>query len=246
MPEPKAPVPVLLHGFLGFAHFGPITYFRGVQRALAKDGVCVIVPTMPPAGSIMERADVLARALMRSSAAAFVLLGHSMGGLDGRYLISNLDREHRVKSLITVGTPHGGSAIAQRLLEANGVAGRLARRHWAPALGDLAPETRAREIIPDRADVAYSSYAGVRPSDEVPLLLRPFARQFQDANDGFVPLSSARWGDFRGTVRSDHLELVGWSVGLPNRGTARPFDHLAFWRRIIREAIATGTTESDA
>jgi triacylglycerol lipase len=246
MPAPTAPVPVLLHGFLGFEHFGPITYFRGVQRALAKEGLDLIVPMMPPAGSIHERADVLARVLMRSSAASFALFGHSMGGLDGRYLISKLDPDYRVKSLVTVGTPHRGSAVAGRLLEARGLAARVARRHWGPALDDLAPETRAREIIPDRAGVAYSSFAGVRPGDEIPLLLRPFARQFQAPNDGLVPLSSAQWGDFRGTVRSDHLELVGWSVGLPNRTAARPFDHLAFWRRIIRDAIAPVTTGDDA
>ena len=40
-------VPVLLHGYLGFSHFGPIHYFRGVAQALKHEGVQCFTPAVP-------------------------------------------------------------------------------------------------------------------------------------------------------------------------------------------------------
>src|ERR1700686_3846131 len=141
MPLPT-PVPVLVHGFLGFARVGPVEYFRGVERALRADGIVPLIPTLPPAASIAERAIVLAKQLTNHSAAKFVLLGHSMGGLDGRYLIANLDPDHRVGALITVATPHRGTPVAVRLLKDRGLLPTIARRYWRHALTDLDPHTR--------------------------------------------------------------------------------------------------------
>lgn len=45
------------------------------------------------------------------------LIGHSMGGLDARYLITHLQPEaFTVKTLTTIATPHRGSAFADYLL----------------------------------------------------------------------------------------------------------------------------------
>lgn len=40
------------------------------------------------------------------------VIGHSMGGLIGRYLVQRLDGDDRVHTLVTLGTPHGGTAPA--------------------------------------------------------------------------------------------------------------------------------------
>ena len=53
-----------------------------------------------------------------------------------------------------------------------------------------------------------------------------------------VPLSSAQWGKFRGIMRADHVEMLGWSLSLPDIRSARPFDHLRFWRQAATEALA--------
>lgn len=46
------------------------------------------------------------------------LIGHSMGGLDGRFLISRLQpTTFKVRSLTTISTPHRGSTFADFLLE---------------------------------------------------------------------------------------------------------------------------------
>lgn len=40
------------------------------------------------------------------------VIGHSMGGLIGRYLVQRLDGDDRVHTLVTVGTPHSGTLPA--------------------------------------------------------------------------------------------------------------------------------------
>lgn len=232
------PIPVLLHGFLGFTRIGPITYFRGVASALRKAGIDPLVPELPATGSVAERAAALAAILRQHRGSTFALVGHSMGGLDARFAIANLDPDHRIKSLLTVATPHHGSAVAQRLLTEEGLPFALLRRYWSRALEDLDPQTRLREPIPDRADVAYMSYATMRQRHELPLVLRRLADIIAESNDGLVPVSSATWGNFRGVLRADHFEIVGWSLGLPNRTAGRPYEHISFWRQAVREAVA--------
>jgi len=43
------------------------------------------------------------------------VVGHSLGGLVARYLVQRLDGDRRIESLITLGTPHGGSRWAHML-----------------------------------------------------------------------------------------------------------------------------------
>lgn len=196
-----------------------------------------LVPEVPGAGTVTERAEALARQLFRNNTATFALVAHSMGGLDARYLIAYLDPDHRVKSLLTVGTPHRGTPAASAILNSRALFPTLIQRIGKPGLRELTPELRAAEQIPDRADVHYASYAGCRPLAELPLWLQPVGRLIPTDNDGVVPVDSARWGEFRGILRTDHVEFVGWSLGFPNTRAARPFDHLSFWKRAVAEAI---------
>lgn len=64
---PKHPI-VLAHGLLGFDELrlgGPylpgVQYWRGIREALTARGIEVITATVPPSGSIEDRAKELAR-----------------------------------------------------------------------------------------------------------------------------------------------------------------------------------------
>src|SRR5204863_998767 len=46
-----------------------------------------------------------------------IIIAHSMGGLDARYMISRLRMADRVAALITVSTPHRGSPYADWCLK---------------------------------------------------------------------------------------------------------------------------------
>jgi triacylglycerol lipase len=241
MPSPTL---ALLHGYLGFTRYGPIEYFRGVEQALHRTGLAPLIPRVPSAGTVAERAEKLARQLFRSATPTFALVGHSMGGLDARYLITHLDPDQRVKSLLTVATPHHGTPLATWFLESRGLLATVVRYIGRRGLSELTPDARAATPIPDRTDVAYSSYAAYRPLTELPFWFRPYGRTIPEDNDGMVPVSSAQWGKFRGIMHADHLELIGWNLGLPDNRTGRPFDHLAFWVKAATEALIAAQGET--
>jgi triacylglycerol lipase len=199
-------------------------------------------PALPPT-SVAERAGTLARYLDKVESDGLLLVGHSMGGLDCRYFTHHYDARRRVQAVVTVGTPHRGTPLARHLLEGHGVAPMSLRAIARTALIDLTSEAceRFNGEIRDRPDVRYLSWAGHRPLGEMPLCFRPWGGMLQAEsgdNDSQVPVDSAMWGDFRGRLRADHFELVGWSLGLPNRSLDRPFAHVEFFRSIVTEMIA--------
>ena len=199
-----------------------------------------LIPALPPAGRVAERADVLSRHLSDNSAEAFVLVGHSMGGLDSRYLVRHFDPNHRVRAVITLGTPHRGSSVAKWILTTDGPLQAFCRRRWEFAIDDLKPETcrRRNETLVDRDDVRYISYAGERDPEKLPFWLRPLGRivfRYEGSNDGLVALSSARWGEFRGSLPASHVELVGWSLSLLPAIGGHRFNHLDLYRKIVGE-----------
>ncbi len=246
----QEPTYVFVYGFLGFDRIGPsslgIAYFRHLADAFAGLQVRWLVANgIPAGGTVAARAEALRRFLDQHEARNVVLIAHSMGGLDCRHLIHALDDRRRVSCLITVGTPHRGTPLARWALTGDGLLRPLVRALGKDGLRDLTPESCAErnQMIGDRADVRYLSVAGMRPSAEQALLFRtllPDVMGPEGPHDGFVPVASAKWGDFIATVRADHFELVGWDLsmtGLPflrQLGRARPaFDHIGLLRRLI-------------
>lgn len=58
-------------------------------------------------------------------------------------------------------------------------------------------------------------------------------------NDGAVPVSSAKWGNFRGCVPADHLDLLGlYQDKAPNPKTG--FDYVRFYRAMAFELAEMG------
>lgn len=237
---------VFVHGLLGFSELRllglRIDYFRGLREALEEEGVSVYFPALPTAGSVINRAYALATLLQAQAVDTFTIVAHSMGGLDARYLIRHLDPRRRVRGLITIGAPHRGSPVARWALETNGILQGIARHYGRDALTDLTPDACHKNnlALQDRADVRYVSYSGHRTLVKQPWWLRRFGKIIDaesGANDGLVSLESARWGEFRGVLRADHLELVGWSLARPDPKNSRPFPHLDFYRRVAYEAL---------
>src|SRR3954463_15250142 len=115
---PMTPI-VLHHGLLGFGDIGvgpvKIKYFRGIDRALRERGHDVIVTRVHPTGSIELRARQLKEHVHRNlkllgkEGERVIIVGHSMGGLDSRYMIQELGMADQVAALLTITTPHRGS-----------------------------------------------------------------------------------------------------------------------------------------
>ncbi len=120
----------LVPGFFGFVNFGRLVYFTHVREfledAFARERLTVEIHRvrLKPTSSLRVRAVDLAKVIAEMSPpdAPVHLIGHSTGGLDARLLTSpgvTLDTEvpiepiaGRVRSVVTVATPHRGTPLA--------------------------------------------------------------------------------------------------------------------------------------
>jgi triacylglycerol lipase len=223
IPQLRAPI-VLVHGLFGFnqlklAGLTLARYFPGIPEFLTEAGNRVLVAELSPTNGIAARAAQLKAYIDTASPSEPVhLLAHSMGGLDSRYMISQLGMADRVLTLTTIGTPHRGSSFADwgmRRLE------RLIKPVFElfdvphQAFYDL---TTAKcrlfnEQTPDSASVRYFSVAGRHPNTGWRgrmQLLHQFVHQTEGVNDGIVSLESAKWGEECELWDGDHLSLVNW------------------------------------
>lgn len=221
---------VLLHGLFGFRRFLFWEYFRGVHSLFASLGLQVYATKAPWGADIKTRAQAIARQLA-SFSFPLHLIAHSMGGLDARYYITHLGGHKKVASLTTLATPHRGSAAARKVSESFSLARRL------PGLRCLVPDAMEafNQNTPDMPGVVYRSYSAARPIDEIPWIVRRYARCILDEegeNDGQVSVASAQWGKHVRTLHADHFELIGLNLWLnPLRQRGR-FDHLSLYREI--------------
>ena len=112
---------VLAHGLGANAELG---FSNEIADALVADGYDVYKTEVPAFDSVANRASVLAKqvdgVLLATGKEKIHIIGHSMGGLDARYMISSLGYAGSVASLTTVATPHRGSPVADWMLEDDG------------------------------------------------------------------------------------------------------------------------------
>jgi len=126
-----------------------------------------------------------------------------------------------VRSVTTLATPHHGSYLATWGIEQIGVRMKLMdvlKYLSVPydAFLQLTPEYCKEEFNPrtrDHPQVSYFSYGANKDLAMVnPMYF--FHRLLLEAegpNDGFVSVSSAKWGEYLGTLPCDHMEMINWS-----------------------------------
>ncbi|MGW1297557.1 esterase/lipase family protein [Streptomyces sp. NPDC002533] len=114
LPAPAAtttPV-VLLHGFIDNR-----SAFVVLRRALARHGRRLeSLNYSPLTRDVRTAAELLGRHVeeicARTGHGRVDIVGHSLGGLIARYYVQRLGGDRRVRTLVTLGTPHGGTAVA--------------------------------------------------------------------------------------------------------------------------------------
>ncbi len=114
----QCPRPVLLlYGLLGTRRV-----FEVLEHRLRRDGFCVWSINLGGlfdafntrgidecAEKVREKVE---RLYARYQLGPLSIIGHSKGGLIGRYYVKRLGGDRRVKNLITLGTPHNGTPTA--------------------------------------------------------------------------------------------------------------------------------------
>jgi triacylglycerol lipase len=223
VPKLRSPI-VLVHGLLGYDQvrvcgWTVARYFPSIPEYLSAAGNRVLVPRLSPTGGIAQRAQELKDFLDREAPDEPVhLIGHSMGGLDCRHLISRLEMAGRVVSLTTIGTPHRGTIFADWGVE------RLERflrplfDWWGlpcQAFYDLTTASCRgfNEQTPDAPRVRYFSVAGRINALWQHLhwqLPHRIVHATEGPNDGVVSVASATYGESVEVWDGDHLSLVNW------------------------------------
>jgi len=222
-------VPIVMHhGLFGFGNLkaGPIeiSYFHGIDRAIANRGHRVIVSRVHPTAGVERRARELKESILTNlpflspRGEKLLLIAHSLGGLDARFMLAHLDMAQHVEALFTITAPHRGSAYADywmqhlgRHLGGQGLMKLLGLD--VQALGDLTTDScqRFNETVPDAPGVRYYSISAACPQLQVP----PFAMhshkivfKAEGENDGLVSVRSSRWGQHLGVWPADHFHTI--------------------------------------
>ncbi|MCX7631851.1 MAG: lipase [Turneriella sp.] len=229
---------VLSHGMFGWgehdtnAPIGILQYWGGMDDFLRSKGAVVYAPGKSPLQSNAFRAQELKDKILLFMAAGNYtkvhIIGHSQGGLDSRYMVSNLGMANKVATLTTLNTPHRGSPVADIVLTVtpswlmpyvNTTINALVKIVWGNRQSNLNASLNSLTVAnansfnsatPDAPGVKYFSYGSkVTVPDLIqhPLmgLLVPvtsvggMAKGQGLDNDGLVPLSSQRWGTWLGS-----------------------------------------------
>ncbi|MFB8382957.1 esterase/lipase family protein [Streptomyces rubiginosohelvolus] len=114
LPATAAATPpvVLLHGFIDNR-----SAFLVLRRTLTRHGRRLASLNYSPlTRDVRTAAELLGRHVeeicARTGHDRVDIVGHSLGGLIARYYVQRLGGDRRVRTLVTLGTPHGGTAVA--------------------------------------------------------------------------------------------------------------------------------------
>lgn len=247
----KYPV-VLIHGLGARSNFGPVDYFYGLPNLLRESKNRVLIPSLTAWHTIDYRAGELKAQIEKAIPEGKInLVGHSMGGLDARYLTSKLGFADRVASVTTIGTPHRGTSFSGLAVETLPPATFLAIDRLlkfmdssSGAFHQITPEycqgTLALEA-PNMPGVAYysatSAIANPIFTKSLPLfwLSHQLIKKIEGDNDGFVSVESARWGDLICVHSGDHYAQIGQILG-----RARGMDYIRFYTEIFKRLKRDG------
>ena len=228
------PTIVLAHGVLGFGNFplSLVTYFNGIAKFLQDQHYVVVERQVAPIGTIEKRGADLAHEILTYAPPVdpISIIAHSMGGLDARYALAHVPAlAQRVRTLITIGTPHRGSPVADAI-ERAAAPGADAAAHAADPLLAHVPFSFRKELLantgalhclttgyaatfnpPDAPNVKYFEIAGDAALGGHELLFYELAqdvlRVTHQVNDGVVTKDSA--------LRAGHNHLQDWPVDHP-------------------------------
>jgi triacylglycerol lipase len=261
MPSP-ASVIVFHHGLIlpGNVRVGParVGSFVGIDRLCSERGYVPVLTQVHPTASVHRRAAQLKRAVLEQIECLvspqvrrdcrIAIVAHSMGGLDARHMIAHLGMSERVAALVTLSTPHRGSAYADWCLT------HLTRFGAMQLLRSIGLDVgAAKDLTTERcetfnqrtrnvAGVRYYSISAARPLRSISPLLMPsylIVRKAEGANDGLVSVRSARWGRHLGTWPVDHLHVLNRRFTielLTRRGDVRP-RYLKVFEQLERDGV---------
>jgi triacylglycerol lipase len=254
---------VMLHG-VGFRDLKYFNYWGRVPRELIKHGSRVYYGHQEAWGTIEDNAEEVKLKILEVIEAEGCekvnIIAHSKGGLDARYVVSQLGMGDYVASLTMISTPHRGSEVLEFVeklpnklvkLIGNGI-----NRHFK-IMGDKAPNFHVaskqflieyskefNERVKDDPRVYYQSYATSMKTPFSDLLLFiPYCivKIMGTKNDGLVTIDSAKWGEFQGVITNQyHRGISHGDIIDLKREDYQGFDVREFYIQLVQGLKAKG------
>jgi triacylglycerol lipase len=260
-PEPEVVSlhhPVLLcHGYGAIVSLVKPSPLYDVAMLMRRHNVLAFAPNIVPYAKIETRAarwvDVMQKVIDQTGTDKLNIVAHSMGGLDMRYALSQLDAAPYTASMTTVCAPNRGTSLAELGINApTAIRDRLVDlmdwmgNHVYPgdesdALGSVEQLTRHyvtqkfNPAVPDAPDIPYYSFSckvGKATDHPVQVINRyqnNHIYEQEGANDGMVSVESAQWGQHMGTGRLSHMEQLNLRV----KEERKPLFE-AFWLDVLK------------
>ena len=228
----KYPI-ILVHG-IAAKQLRIMNAFGNIKSVLEAEGHDVYVADTDGFGTVETNAaqlkSYIERVLSDTGAEKVNVIAHSKGGLDTKYMITELGMENRVASLTTLCTPHRGSIIASWVWKLprwmKRMIGFFIDTFYRVFLGDKCPNSlgaceelqlvgESMETLAFSHDVYCQSYSTKleRARDcfimAIPMkLYKHFGKQ---DNDGLVSQESAKFGNYRGDcldISISHVQII--------------------------------------
>ncbi len=260
--QPKYPI-LLCHGFGAVGSLIKPSPLHDPAMLMREHGVIAFAPNIVPYASIEVRGlnwiRIIETLVSKYKIQKFNVVAHSMGGLDMRYALANSDIGKHVASLTTVATPHHGTYLANLVLKTpelitekvSEVMDWFANNVYPKEKSDTfsSVEQLTMEYVRDVFNPA------IRTPEDIPVFsysasvgkgtdyaLNPIFKiqnaqiyEHEGANDSFVSVESAKWGEYLGNVHISHLNQINVQVGKEFRQI-----YLDLWLGIIKTLTERG------
>jgi pimeloyl-ACP methyl ester carboxylesterase len=247
-----APIVFFIHGLNTFGddliHMGPLNFgpMVGSWRPRLEEIGCEVHSLKEMGfGSFTDQVDramkQIDRVLASTSGDAPVhLFGHSMGGLVARGVAQRMSSRYpgRVRTVLTIGSPHGGARAADgaftfherspalyRLLKLFGYDTLERLEHLKPLRLEAIEEFNSRH--PELDDTDNVSIVGSVTWHQIGIHYKMIYKQLHrtpgEESDGLVLSESQRWARHGGQFALDHLGQLGCFalLSIPSKRAAR-------------------------
>lgn len=252
----KFPI-ILVHG-IALKDSKVFRSFGKIDKKLKEQGYCVYVSRQDGFGTIANNAEQLKEeiecVLQKEHAEKVNLIAHSKGGLDCKYLITDLGMEDKIASLTTLCTPHKGSPVASKIMKLPKFMLKFVAFWidlWYRICGDKHPDSfrvcqelqkHNNETLGISDKVFCQSFSTTMNSardDFVMSIPKLFFRQSDNVeNDGLVSVESAMFANYRGSCLDEpvsHGQIVDFLT--PKSKKERIY---AFYTEICKELAEMG------
>ena len=224
----KTKYPLLLVHGIFWRDWQLFNYWGRIPKELIRNGATIFYGNQQSAAPMIICATELKNQILsiveKENCGKVNIIAHSKGGLDARYVISSLGMDEYVASLTTIGTPHGGSSLVDKILSKvpDSVVNIVAKRYNSiyKKLGDTEPDfysgvcdltteqcTQFNETVVNKENVIYQSYASKMSgffSASFPLNIGyAMLKRMDGENDGFVSVESSKWSDYLGSFKTN-------------------------------------------